>query len=76
MIIKYFGRIAESIGKTQEAWTKTGIDVFSFKKELLIRYPQLRIETIQIAINLELATDSIEINDNDEVAVLPQFAGG
>lgn len=76
MTVKYFGKIAESIGKSDEVWVKTDISVGAFKIELTKVYPQLNAETLQVAVNLELASDNIVINEKDEVAVLPQFAGG
>lgn len=76
MRVKYFGQIAESIGKSNEVWLNKGITVGKFKSELMVKYPQLNAETLQIAINLELVSDLVVIGEKDEVAVLPQFSGG
>ncbi len=76
MTVKYFGKIAETVEKSIEVWSSKNNTVGAFKTELILRYPQLNIETLQIAVNLELAADVNVINERDEVAVLPQFAGG
>jgi molybdopterin converting factor subunit 1 len=47
------------------------------KKELEIRFPRLKqLPSYLVAVNNEYATDTIEINSNDEIAIIPPVSGG
>jgi molybdopterin synthase sulfur carrier subunit len=75
--VKYFGEIAEATNCNEEqVATKTNklsdlINELS-EKHKLGRFPMI------IALNQNLIdlTDDININNNDELAILPPFAGG
>lgn len=74
--LKYFGMIAESVGKTDEILELE--DKFSVQelKDLQVqKYGIKDPEAVQLAVNQDLNTE-VEIKDGDEVAFLPPFAGG
>jgi sulfur-carrier protein len=70
--IKYFGMIAESIEKEEET-----IDVnFKTVDELRNYFEQIGNMNYEIAVNQNIVADDFDLNENDEVALLPAFAGG
>lgn len=74
--IKYFGAIAEQTGVKEEVLDQISIgDVSSLLKYCIDKYGLKPDDTVQVAINQELSGDG-KINDGDEVALLPPFAGG
>jgi molybdopterin synthase sulfur carrier subunit len=77
--IKYFGRIVEVTGLSEEQMDLNDkMDLKEFKEILQLRYPNLKDESYQIAVNQELRTETFIINppEVDEIAILPPFAGG
>jgi molybdopterin converting factor small subunit len=73
--IKYFGQIAEAIGKDEEVLESKNADIESVKSYFIHKYNFTYDESIRIAVNQEL--DSVEdLKDGDEVAFLPPYAGG
>jgi len=75
--IKYFGIIAE---KTNLESEKTSFDfnqLSKIVKSIKDKY-DLHQLSFQISLNLNLVNseDSIIVNDGDEIAFLPPFAGG
>ncbi|MAU88707.1 MAG: molybdopterin synthase sulfur carrier subunit [Flavobacteriaceae bacterium] len=75
--IKYFGVIAE---KTNLEIEKTSFDFNQLSKivESIKNKYDLHQLSFQISLNLNLVNseDSIIVNDGDEIAFLPPFAGG
>ena len=75
--VKYFGEIAEATNCSEEQVTTQSnklsdlIDALSLKHNLE-RFPMI------IALNQNLIdlSDEININNKDELAILPPFAGG
>ena len=53
-----------------------GSTIQDLKSALMRSIPQLETITFQIAVNQSIASNETELNENDEVAVLPPFAGG
>lgn len=80
MIIKanYFGMIAEAIGKNAETLQVefNQMNVSDLTTFFIQHYPELKNKSFKIAINQQMAADDIQINENDEIALLPPFAGG
>lgn len=75
--IKYFGQLAEAMGK--EVSTVTVVDhcsVQELKSTLLSIYPVLEGKEFKIAVNKAIVTDKAILLPTDEVALLPPFAGG
>lgn len=76
MTIKYFGKIAELTNVATEQWPVSNKTVADFKDSLMDKYPQLANETINIAVNLRVESGDFRLNDSDEIAIMPPFAGG
>lgn len=76
--IKYFGMIAETIGKQEEKVeiSRQQIAVALLVELLLKKYPDLNLKSFKIAVNQSIAENTAIINENDEIALLPPFAGG
>jgi sulfur-carrier protein len=74
--IKYFGLTAEKTG-TQEEWIETEVrSVADVRSVLEKRHPGLSGVFFRLAVNLALSPEDYEVNENDEIALLPAFAGG
>jgi len=74
--IKYFGMIAETVGKSGEVLDLgPGVSVQKLKDQQTKKYQIADPEAVQIAVNQDLNTNS-ELKEGDEVAFLPPFAGG
>ncbi len=75
--IRYFGQIAEVIGKEEEHRDVTdGSTLNELELELKSRY---KLEDIYYQIALNQQMEEIKetvLNNNDEVAFMPPFAGG
>ncbi len=76
--IRYFGMAAEAVGKRGESFEfESSVNVGKLKKALQCAYYKLDRMEFQIAVNMEVVLDGDELlNDGDEVALLPAFAGG
>ena len=73
---KYFGMIAEKIGKTNETFEIEVNDQFDVKDFFENKYNEIKTINYKIAINQSL-NSQINLNLNEiEVALLPPFAGG
>ncbi len=73
----YFGMIAEVVHKDYEILTITApIEIKELKKLLTHRYPILNNKKYRIAVNQSLTHKNQMIYKNDEIALLPPFAGG
>lgn len=75
--VRYFGAIAEKVGKTEEELdlSEIGSDFQDFKNHCLSSYDIEDDGTLQIAINQELGLQR-SLKEGDEIAFLPPFAGG
>jgi molybdopterin converting factor small subunit len=74
--IKYFGMIAETTGKNEEALeVNEGISAGELKARQIKTYQIPDPESVQLAVNQNLNTE-VELKEGDEVAFLPPFAGG
>ena len=45
-------------------------------KNIKKQYPKLKNKTFQIAVNQQIINTNTTLNDGDEIALLPPFAGG
>ena len=75
--VKYFGEIAEATNCNEEQVT-TQSNKLSDVIEKLSKKHKLEQFDMIIALNQNLVelNDNITINNNDELAILPPFAGG
>ncbi len=74
MNVLLFGVLADVTGKS--AITMEAADLDSLKENLLTQFPVLKQYRFQFAVNREKAARNISLNRDDEVALLPPFAGG
>ena len=74
--VRYFGMIMEWAGTDSEEVEIDGKMVEELRYALVRSIPQLGTITFQIAVNQSIANSETIMNENDEVAVLPPFAGG
>ncbi|MEJ6736062.1 MAG: MoaD/ThiS family protein [Flavobacteriales bacterium] len=73
--LKYFGMIAEAINKSEEDIKFVGnLDLLTL--ELEGEYPKLKDLNYKFAVNQTLVATNIALKENDEIALLPPFAGG
>lgn len=76
--LQYFGMVAE-ITKLNNEFFKIDSDVVA-KSELIgllqDKYPELCNITYNLAYNCNIVTEEINFKDNDQIALLPPFAGG
>jgi molybdopterin synthase sulfur carrier subunit len=70
---KYFGQIAELIGKEKETLE---IENQSPRAFFNSKYPQIEQQSYKIAINQEIMEEISSTDDEVEIALLPPFAGG
>ena len=74
--IKYFGQVAEKVGKSEEVLgLENKISVEELKQRQVQKYGIPDPGAIQIAVNMDL-DPKVELKEGDEVAFLPPFAGG
>ncbi len=75
MKVLFFGRFKDITG-TGEVEVEGFKNLSDLKAYLFEKYPKLRGETFAIAVNFEIVHSDVELNDNDEIALLPPIAGG
>lgn len=76
--IKYFGIIADFTKKKEEVFElneKTHSIQF-LQSQLEKLYPEIKSVTYSLALNQKLTDKNITLNNHDEIALLPPFAGG
>ena len=76
LIVKYFGMTIEASGKKQEEFINHYSSIQELKKALLVKYPDLGKMNFKIAVNQTLVGDDYDLTGNEEIALLPPFAGG
>lgn len=74
--IKYFGMIAEWVGTSEKELEFSGSTVADLKMQLESSHSELKGISYQVAVNRTISTDDLMLNENDELAILPPFAGG
>jgi molybdopterin synthase sulfur carrier subunit len=76
--LKYFGLIADCTKKKEEVifFEGNSITLLEVQMRLHETYPELTTTVYSIAINQTLIQGDSSVNDLDEIALLPPFAGG
>lgn len=74
--VKYFGMIADWMAATEAKVTVSGNTVTALRVQLETECDKLKGISYQVAVNQSIAEQNAELNENDEVAILPPFAGG
>ncbi|MDT0676679.1 MoaD/ThiS family protein [Autumnicola musiva] len=75
--IKYFGAVAEATNKSSENLDLKSSSLDDVLKELHLKY-DLREIPVKLALNQEIinSTEGVQLKSDDELAILPPFAGG
>ncbi len=73
--VRFFGLVAEVAGSSSAELTDIA-DCNSLIEKLNTDFPKLNNCQYSVAVNKIIATENINLNDGDEVALLPPFAGG
>ena len=76
LTIKYFGMLAEATKCDEELLEVSDCTIKELTDKLLENHPGLKSKNFKIAVNQSLADEDILITSNDEIALLPPFAGG
>ena len=77
MKVLYFAHLKEIININEEQITlNQDYSVLNFKQYLVDKYPELKDETFQVAVNEEFVQESSVITDQDVVALIPPVSGG
>jgi len=74
MKVLLFGVLADVVGKPVIESEASELD--DLKKNLLSEFPELKKYKFQFAVNKEKVEKNISLNAEDEIALLPPFAGG
>ena len=75
MKVLLFGSLADVVGKTRIEIESAG-NTAELKQLLLNKYPRLVGSHFQLAVNQSLVAAVAPLNAEDEIALLPPFAGG
>lgn len=73
--ILFFGILAEVAG-TNSVSMKDQPDLDHLKKMVLHDFPELENYRYRVSVNRVLTDENCTLNDGDEIAFLPPFAGG
>lgn len=75
--INYFGLVAEATQCTQEHLTlPTSCTVAELIQQLYQLYPALKDKSFKVAVNRVFVAEHQYLEVEDEIALLPPFAGG
>ncbi len=73
----FFGALSDIVNDKQQIIDVIDAkDVSSLHSFLKIKYPSLNSYTYKIAVNQQVMDENKLLNDGDEIAFLPPFAGG
>ena len=73
--VKLFGLLADTVGKS-ELQIENASDTDSLKKQMLLDYPNLAKKSFIVAVRKQIVGNNQKLENGDEVAFLPPFAGG
>ena len=73
--VLFFGELAEVAGANKIA-VQNMSDTQSLTECMVEKYPALKNRTYRIAVNKEVISGKQNLNNGDEVALLPPYAGG
>ena len=74
--LRYFGMIAEATNCSEENFVFDGKSLQELKDIVEEKYPAIKSKTYQLALNQSLSNLDSKVNNGDEIAFLPPFAGG
>jgi molybdopterin synthase sulfur carrier subunit len=75
--VKAFGITSDLLGGRENTLEIHGQTVAALRAQLISMYPQLAgLKSLMIAVNNEYADDSTELQESDEIALIPPVSGG
>lgn len=75
--LRYFGMVAEAMGKSEEWLEIQGLSNLGQLRTLLYeRNPALSKMAWKFALDAQIADDATALQDQMEIVLLPPFAGG
>ena len=76
--VKYFGIIADFTKKKEEEFhlDETLNSIQSLQSYLEKVYPEIKNTAYSFALNQKMTNQNATLHENDEIALLPPFAGG
>jgi sulfur-carrier protein len=75
--IKAFGITKDILGGRETVIEVEGKTVGELRKLLITKYPQLAgLRSLFIAVNSNYAEDQLQLNESDEIALIPPVSGG
>jgi molybdopterin synthase sulfur carrier subunit len=75
--IKAFGISRDILGGREVQFEMSGSSVSDLRQHLLARYPALtHLNSLFIAVNQNYAEDTLQLNETDEIALIPPVSGG
>ena len=75
MKVTFFGNLSEIVGDTTKTINNFS-DVNSLQENLFQEFPSLKKAKYRIAVNNSITSENLLLNESDEIAFLPPFAGG
>ena len=72
--VLYFGSLTDITNKDSEQITAKSVN--ELKKVLEESYPSITTQKFSVSVNHEIHHENVALSENDEVALLPPFAGG
>ena len=75
MKILVFGMLIEDVG-SEELQIELLPDLEALRKQLIEKYPGLKTRQFMIAVNKQKVSGNVTLKTNDEIALIPPFAGG
>ncbi|HJN63139.1 MAG: MoaD/ThiS family protein [Flavobacteriales bacterium] len=73
--VLFFGILEDIVG-SKELIISESNSSDELLKNIKKQYPELENKTFQIAVNQQIINTNTTLNDGDEIALLPPFAGG
>jgi len=75
--ITFYGQAADVV-KSNSIESDFGerISAYALKKSIQVKYPQLSTIELKLAVNNKIVIKDFDLNDGDEISVLPPFSGG
>lgn len=74
--LRYYGMIAQRLGRTHETLEWERGQVLDIRPWLLSVHPELADMAWKVAVDLELVDGPVAVHEATEIVILPPFAGG
>ena len=78
LTIRAFGITREILGEKEKVLeVGQGATISTLKAELEVQFPELKgLKSLFIAVNNKYAEEGVELEENDEIALIPPVSGG